>query len=75
MSETSMSTKGQVVIPVDIRRALGLDRNTRLRVEREGERIVLTPIRSTDWRALRGCLAGETDLLAELEADRRADRG
>jgi AbrB family looped-hinge helix DNA binding protein len=44
MAETVLSTRGQVVIPVDVRRELGLGPSDRLRVTvRDGE-IVLTPV-------------------------------
>jgi len=74
MAETNMSTKGQIVIPAEIRRELGLGRHSRLRVDREGDRIVLTPIRDADWRAARGSLAPGGDLIADLEAERRTER-
>jgi AbrB family looped-hinge helix DNA binding protein len=41
--ETKLSTKGQVVLPVQIRRRLGLRTGDPLDTEVEGGRIVLTP--------------------------------
>lgn len=40
---TKVSTKGQVVLPSRIRRKLRLEPGDPLRVELEGERIILTP--------------------------------
>jgi len=41
--ETKLSTKGQVVLPVQIRRKLGLRTGDPLDTQVEGGRIVLTP--------------------------------
>lgn len=44
--ETKLSTKGQVVLPVQIRRKLGLRTGDPLDTQVEGGRIVLTPRRA-----------------------------
>jgi len=44
--ETKVSTKGQVVLPVQIRRKLGLRTGDPLDTKVEGGRIVLTPRRT-----------------------------
>jgi AbrB family looped-hinge helix DNA binding protein len=69
---TRLSTKGQVVIPREVRERLGLVRNTELRVEVEEDRVVLTPIRREAWRRLRGALPG-LDLTAALEREHREE--
>jgi AbrB family looped-hinge helix DNA binding protein len=64
-----VSSKGQLVIPKSIRDAMGIKPGTEVRVEVEGERIILSPINAEDpldW--LYGRFA-ETDLLSELEAE------
>jgi AbrB family looped-hinge helix DNA binding protein len=72
MDVTVLSTKGQVIIPAGIRRALGLEARTRLRVEERGGEIVLTPVRDGNWRSLRGALAGGSPT-GWLEDERRAE--
>lgn len=72
MDVTVLSTKGQVIIPAGIRRALGLEARTRLRVEERDGEIVLTPVRDGNWRSLRGVLAGESPT-GWLEDERRAE--
>jgi AbrB family looped-hinge helix DNA binding protein len=44
--ETKLSTKGQVVLPIQIRRKLGLRTGDPLDTQVEGGRIVLTPRRA-----------------------------
>jgi AbrB family looped-hinge helix DNA binding protein len=73
MAVTTMSTKGQVVIPARIRRMLGLGRNAKFQVEERDGRIVLTPIKERDWRSLGGCVEGRS-LTSLLEQDRRSER-
>jgi AbrB family looped-hinge helix DNA binding protein len=41
---TSVSTKGQFVIPSEMRTALGIKPGTRIAVTQEGSRIVLEPV-------------------------------
>ena len=72
MEETTMSSKGQVVIPVRMRRALGLDKSTRFQVEQRDGCIVLRPVRDDDWRSLRGSSRGES-LTRWLERERRRE--
>lgn len=42
MSAVLISTKGQVVLPVSVRKALGLKPGMRVNVELEGKRAVIT---------------------------------
>ncbi len=69
-----VSSRGQVVIPADIRREFDLDRDSRLEVEVEGETIILKPIRSRDWQDYRGALSDGPSLTDALEEERRRER-
>ncbi len=56
---TTLTSKGQVTLPISVRRQLGLEKGTSLRVEiRDGE-IVLIPQRG--FENLRGLLRGKLD--------------
>ncbi|MBW1980130.1 MAG: AbrB/MazE/SpoVT family DNA-binding domain-containing protein [Deltaproteobacteria bacterium] len=69
MPEAVLSSKGQVVLPREIRETLGLREGDRLRVEIEDDHITIRPIRSSnvqDWRRWRGVLAGTTALADHL---------
>lgn len=74
MTTTKLSSKGQVVIPAEVREELGLEKGAEFRVElRDGE-IVLVPQSSEDWRSYRGCLEGKDSATEALEEERRRDR-
>ena len=68
--KTKLSTKGQVVLPVQIRRKLGLRTGDPLDTEVEGGRIVLTPRRprSRKVRIVVDSVTGLPVLSAGLEA-------
>ena len=75
---TTVSTKGQMVIPASIRESLGIEPGTRVAVRQEGTRVILEPatlsakLRLID--EMQGCTAGlpsGTDMLLE---DRRLER-
>lgn len=75
---TTVSTKGQLVIPVQIRESLGIEPGTRVAIRQEGMRLILEPITLTAKlrliKEMRGCTAGlpsGTDMLLE---DRRLER-
>ena len=43
--ETTLSSKGQLVLPVEVRRQLGLAQGERLTIEVRGDEVVLRPAR------------------------------
>ena len=70
---TTLSTKGQVILPKPIRDALGWDAGARLAVERTSEGVLLKLLSSfpeTDPEEVFGCLPfdGAPKSLAEMEA-------
>lgn len=66
MSTTVLSSKGQLVIPKEMREALHLRSGDRLRVTAEGSRIVLEPERSAGAKLVRR--NGRTVLVAPKDA-------
>lgn len=67
MDAVTISPKFQVVIPLTVRRALGLRPGQKVQVIRYGERIELIPLRPL--REIRGFLRG-IDTTVEREPDR-----
>jgi AbrB family looped-hinge helix DNA binding protein len=75
---TTVSSKGQLVIPAAIREALGIEAGTRVAIRQEGTRLILEPetlaAKLRLIKEMRGCTAGlssGTDMLLE---DRRLER-
>lgn len=72
MAMTTVSVKGQVVIPKNVREALGLRPGTRLVVDTEGDKIVLTPAPKGAGNRLFGKYRG-VDLLADLTEEHKRE--
>lgn len=74
-AETAVVTsKGQLVIPVHLRRRLGIRKGTRVTFVEDQGRLILQPITREFIRSLRGSLKGETSLLDALLEDRKRER-
>lgn len=76
MQSTTITAKGQVVIPAKIRKLLGLKKGTRLAVAEDGGRIILQPLTRQFFEKTAGVLkdAGLTAaLLAERAKERKAE--
>lgn len=72
-AHATVSTKGQFVIPANIREELGIGPGTRIAIIREGNRIILEPVTKEYVRALRGSTAGGPSLTESLLKERRKD--
>jgi AbrB family looped-hinge helix DNA binding protein len=75
---TTVSSKGQMVIPASIREALGIEPGTRIAIRQEGERLILEPktlaAKLRILKELRGCTAGGPSMTDLLLEERRQDR-
>jgi len=71
--ETRVNSKGQIVIPADLRHKYGIKEGTKLIVIDDGGSITLKPITEQLVRRLRGSLKGK-GLLKALIEERRKDR-
>jgi AbrB family looped-hinge helix DNA binding protein len=70
-----MSSRGRLVIPGSMRRALGLEPGAELSIEIVEDHLVLTPLaRRSPEDELYGMLR-DTDVLSELEDDHRPEMG
>jgi AbrB family looped-hinge helix DNA binding protein len=67
-----LSSKGQIVIPKEVRESLGLEMGTEFHVQIEAGRIVLQPIGPSVVDKLYGMFA-DLDLLSELENENRQE--
>ena len=75
---TTVSSKGQMVIPAAIREAMGIEPGTRVAVRQEGARLILEPVtlvaKLRILKELRGCTAGGPSMTDMLLEERRRDR-
>jgi len=71
---TRLSSKGQLVIPQDMRKALGLRTGTRLAMFTDGEHILLKPIPTPDVSAFRRLVAEAKRITQKAKAAKRGDR-
>ena len=81
MATTTVSSKGQVVIPRHLREKHRLTAGVRLRVKETRTGLILSPItgarasaRQAGWRSLRGCAKGTKALREHLAEHRREAR-
>jgi AbrB family looped-hinge helix DNA binding protein len=68
----TVKAKGQVVIPVDIRRRFLIDQGTRVAFLEEGGRLVIQPVTDQFIDAMKGMLAGR-GLPARVARDKDRD--
>lgn len=75
MATVTVSSRGQIVLPKQLRQELSIREGDQVEVRREGNRIVLDPAadrhpKESDWRAWRGALAGTRTLEDHLQEHR-----
>ena len=73
-TSSTFTSKGQLVIPAELRRKHRIEAGTRVRfLEDQFGRIVLQPITEDYIGRIRGCLADGPDMLACWEKEHRAE--
>ena len=72
MDKVTVSSKGQIAIPKQVREALNLSEGTKLTLEVRGQEIVLS--KGDAWRQLQGAARGlDLDLAAFKKAERELE--
>jgi AbrB family looped-hinge helix DNA binding protein len=74
---TIVSSKGQVVIPAELRQQLGLEKGTRATWSEDRGRLVLTPMTEKRLDEIMGFLKpapGEPSMFEEIFAERERER-
>ena len=74
MHTATISTKGWVVIPKELREKFGLKKGTRVQVMDYGDLLALVPLPDDPVGALHGMLEGGPSLTADLLAERARER-
>jgi len=73
MPVVKTSSKGQVVIPVNIRKKLGIKPGQKVNLTLVGDKAVITPLPEDPIKALRGLLKGKPSMSKALLADRKKE--
>lgn len=73
MQKSTMSTKGRIVIPSNIRKRYGLKPGAKIRFIERGNEIILQPVTRTFLRSVHGMLASKTSATKELLEERGRD--
>ncbi|RZD17175.1 MAG: AbrB/MazE/SpoVT family DNA-binding domain-containing protein [Candidatus Acididesulfobacter guangdongensis] len=71
METTSMSVKGQVVIPNKVRKALGLKPNSKLIIIQDGGNILLKPIEEPELKDFKNLIAMGDEISKKLNLKRK----
>ncbi len=74
MHTATVSTKGWVVIPKDLRDKLGLRKGTQVQIVEYGRILALVPLPDDPVEALHGMLAGGPPLTADLLTEHARER-
>ncbi len=70
----SVSTKGQLVIPAEMRETLGIVPGSRVAVTLDDGALILRPVTERLVDETCGMLAGQGSLADELQQERRAEK-
>jgi AbrB family looped-hinge helix DNA binding protein len=71
---STVTTKGQLVIPSKLRRKYSIKKGTQVAFVEEENRLILQPLTPEFIRSLRGSLRGGPSALEALLEDRKRDR-
>ena len=71
---STVTTKGQLVIPSKLRRKYAIRKGTQVAFVEEENRLVLQPLTPEFIRSLRGSLKGEPSATRILQEERKRDR-
>lgn len=74
MEESTITSKGQVVVPAKLRRRYGLKPGTKVYFIERNDEILFQPQTKEFIRSVHGMLASETSVTKELLAERAKDK-
>ena len=71
---STVSSKGQVVIPAELRDQMGITSGTKVAIQREDNHLIVRPVTAEYIRRVRGCLQGNDSLVAAREREHRQEK-
>ena len=75
MTTTTVTTKGQIVIPSKIRRRLNIKRGTKLYIEERGDELIIKALTPAYFEKIAGVLQTKGKLSKKLLEERAKDKG
>ena len=72
---TTVTSRGQMVIPARLRKKLGIEAGTRVSVREENGRLILQPMTDAYIDAMQGLLGDTTAMIEYLHQERRKENG
>ena len=74
MTTATMTSKGQIVIPAEIRRRLKIEKGTRLSVTERGGQIVLQPMDLAYFKRMAGCAGQDSGIMEFFFKEKAAEK-
>ncbi len=74
MEESTMTSKGQIVVPAKLRRRYGLKPGTKVYFIERDEEILFQPVTKEYLKSVHGMLTSETSMTKELLKERAKDK-
>ena len=74
MLSTTLSSKGQVILPSEIRKKINIQKGTKFIIEINNDRIILTPINKEFFKELAGSISEEGKLLKALALEKEREK-
>jgi AbrB family looped-hinge helix DNA binding protein len=74
METSVVSIKGQIVIPSNIRRKLGIKKGTRIAFIEQNGKLILQPLDKNYFESLAGILGTDGKMLNSLLEDKKRER-
>lgn len=74
METSILTSKGQIVVPRNIRRKMNIKPGTRIAFIEKGDEIIIKPFDKNYFEQFVGILNGTGDVLEELKKEKRRER-
>jgi AbrB family looped-hinge helix DNA binding protein len=74
MISTTLSSKGQVILPSEIRKKINIQKGTKFIIEINNDRIILTPINKEFFKELAGSISERGKLLKALTIEKEKEK-
>lgn len=74
METAVVTSKGQIVIPVKIRRKLGIKSGSKVALIEQGDKVIIQPLDKEYFNKLAGILGEKGKMLKSLMEDKKKER-